>query len=269
VAFGEIITSNNNRQCRLRLLKCVYNSAVPSDRANVPFGLYLTKEVVLHYAYFARSARFLQRVDGREGNRTAELPVYNAERYLSAAIDSLLSQTFTDFELLIADNASTDSTQRICREYAARDARVRYFRHQENMGAGWNHNYLLNLARSEFFKWAAGDDLCAPTFLERCIDALDNPDAVLSHPLTRIIGENGASPGDSEDVEPDAMSPQVTRRFRDLAVEYHRCYAIFGVMRRNILALTGGQPNCVHGDAILLAHLALYGPFHAVPEYQF
>jgi glycosyltransferase involved in cell wall biosynthesis len=198
---------------------------------------------------------------------TIGMPVYNAERYLGAAIESLLAQTFTDFELLIADNASTDSTQRISEEYAARDSRVRYMRHERNMGAGWNHNFLLAQAHSEFFKWAAGDDLHAPRFLEACVEALDaDPQAVLGHPLTRMIDPEGNFIEESLDVEVDTASPVVSKRFADLVQKYHQCYPIFGIIRRSVLAKTGGQPNCVHGDGILLAHLALYGHFHTVRE---
>ena len=71
------------------------------------------------------------------------LPVFNAERYLAEALDSFLNQTFTDFELIISDNASTDQTQTICRDYMARDQRIRYFRNEKNQGSIYNHNRVL------------------------------------------------------------------------------------------------------------------------------
>ena len=76
------------------------------------------------------------------------LPVYNGEVYLSGALDTLLGQTFTDLELIISDNASTDRTPEICRSYAARDHRVRYIRHEVNRGVPWNHNFALGQASS-------------------------------------------------------------------------------------------------------------------------
>ena len=89
------------------------------------------------------------------------LPVYNGENYMAAAIDSLLAQTFTDFELIISDNASTDATEQICRDYAHRDGRIRYYREEVNRGAAWNFTHTFELARGEYFKWHAHDDLCA------------------------------------------------------------------------------------------------------------
>src|SRR3954471_8256298 len=98
------------------------------------------------------------------------LSVYNGEPFIREALDSLLSQTFRDFELIVSDNASTDGTSEICEAYAARDSRVRYYRNEKNMGAGWNTRRVFSLARGQYFKWAACDDICAPEFLERCID---------------------------------------------------------------------------------------------------
>ena len=91
-------------------------------------------------------------------------PVYNGERYLAAALDSLLGQTFRDLEVVICDNASTDRTAELCAAYAARDARVRYHRNPTNLGAAPNFNRTFELSRGEYFKWAAHDDVCAPTF---------------------------------------------------------------------------------------------------------
>ena len=81
------------------------------------------------------------------------LPVYNGEKYLEQALISILSQTYTDFELIISDNASTDRTQAICREYAAKDPRIRYYCNEENLGAAPNHNRVFELASGEYFKW--------------------------------------------------------------------------------------------------------------------
>ena len=113
------------------------------------------------------------------------LPVYNGERYLETALDSLLRQTCTDFELIISDNASSDGTEAICRRYAHRDPRVLYHRSERNRGASWNHNHVVEFARAPYFKWAAHDDVCAPEFLERCAGVLDgHPAVILCYPQT-------------------------------------------------------------------------------------
>lgn len=93
------------------------------------------------------------------------MPVYNGAQFIREALDSLLAQTFTDFELIISDNASTDGTEAICREYAATDRRIRYVRQPENSGAMSNFKFVLNEAVGEYFMWAAHDDRWHPDFL--------------------------------------------------------------------------------------------------------
>src|SRR5262252_3377793 len=110
------------------------------------------------------------------------LPVYNGERYLEESIDSILAQTYTDFELIISDNASTDRTECICRRYAAADARVRYYRNERNIGGYPNHSRVFSLARGRYFRFAAHDDVCDRQLLARCVEALElHPEAVLSY----------------------------------------------------------------------------------------
>jgi glycosyltransferase involved in cell wall biosynthesis len=109
------------------------------------------------------------------------VPVHNGEATLTAALDSLLAQRFGDFELLISDNASTDDTESLCRAYARRDERVRYHRQPVNRGATANFQAVLDMARGEFFHWAAADDMWAPDFLERTVAQLRaHPDFVAS-----------------------------------------------------------------------------------------
>ena len=122
------------------------------------------------------------------------LPVYNGENYLTSAIETLLAQTFTDFELIISDNCSTDRTQDICRSFCDRDARIRYVRQAKNLGAVRNFNLVFHYARGEYFKWAAHDDVCAPAFLQRCVERLDaNPSVVWCYPRSDKIGPDGES----------------------------------------------------------------------------
>jgi len=102
------------------------------------------------------------------------VPVYNGEKFLKNALDSLLSQTFTNFNLIISDNSSTDSTQSICQEYAQKDKRIQYYRQTKNMGIVSNHKFILNKAKSKYFVWAAADDLWNNTFLEKNVKILEN-----------------------------------------------------------------------------------------------
>ena len=107
------------------------------------------------------------------------LPVYNVERYLDESIQSFLSQTFRDFELVISDNGSTDRTPDICRSWARRDPRVRFLRSDVNRGLAWNHNRVAELARGEYFMWAPADDRFAPDYVRRCVEALDRDPGVV------------------------------------------------------------------------------------------
>lgn len=197
------------------------------------------------------------------------MPVYNGEQLLRESLDSILSQTFADFELLISDNGSTDGTEEICKEYTARDRRIRYYRNQHNLGAAWNFNRVVELSTGEYFKWAAADDLCAPSLLSECIKVLDQDSTViLCYSKTRIIDENGEILADY-DPKLNTNSPKPHERFRDLICVDHWCTQIFGVMRRSILEATPLIGGYVESDRNLLAELGLWGRFHEVPEYLF
>ena len=104
------------------------------------------------------------------------MPVYNGAEHIRDALDTLLTQTFTDFELIISDNASLDETENICREYAARDNRIRYVRQPQNFRATANFRFVLDQARSEYFMWAAHDDLHDANFIEETLKALEGDD---------------------------------------------------------------------------------------------
>ena len=107
------------------------------------------------------------------------MPVFNGERYIKSAIDSILGQTYEDFELVISDNASTDNTQNICLDYKAQDSRIRYQRSKENVGAPPNYNRVFLLSKGQYFKWAAHDDVMAPTYLEKCMNVLENDSSIV------------------------------------------------------------------------------------------
>lgn len=107
------------------------------------------------------------------------MPVYNGTPFIRDALNSLLAQTFTDFELIISDNASTDGTEAICREYAAKDARIRYVRQAENRGATANFQFVLDQAEGEYFIWAAADDLNLPSLLTDLIPVMSSDPSIV------------------------------------------------------------------------------------------
>ncbi len=196
------------------------------------------------------------------------MPVFNGEAYVAEAIESILAQTYRDFELIISDNGSTDATPAICRRYAGADDRVRFHRSQVNRGAAWNFNHLPHLAVGEFFKWAAHDDTLAPTYLQRCVDVLDRRhDVVLCHSRIRMIDAGGNVIGDYN-VCADTDRPDPARRLY-AAMEDVMCYAIFGLIRRPELLTTSLMGTYAHADGVLLARLALRGRLVEIPEYLF
>jgi glycosyltransferase involved in cell wall biosynthesis len=196
------------------------------------------------------------------------MPVYNGEKYLPGAIECFLAQTFTEFELVISDNASTDRTPEIVRDYAAKDPRIRFHRAEVNRGAAWNFNRVYELSSGPYFKWAAHDDLCAPTFLEKCTRVLDQDrDVVLSYPRARVIDEAGDVVRPYDKVI-DADGPRPDARFGAL-LWGHKCYQVFGLIRRSALERTPVMGDYAHADGVLLARLGLMGRLREIPEYLF
>lgn len=121
------------------------------------------------------------------------LPVYNGERYLKEALDSLLAQTYKNFEIIISDNASSDKTAEICEAYLLKDKRIKYIRQSKNIGQVANFNFVLEKSEGKYFMWAAHDDLWDERFIEKCVLALEgNPEAVMAFSVfERFNNENG------------------------------------------------------------------------------
>lgn len=194
------------------------------------------------------------------------VPVYNSEHFIGKALDSLIAQTFTDFEIVISDNASTDRTGEICQEYAARDSRVRYIRQPENIGLPRNWNAVVHAARGEFFKWASANDVCAPNMLEKCVAVLRaDPDIVLCYGKTENVDEIGRRIG----VYDGDMSFEQARpsdRFEAVSQKLSRNNPQCGVFRLGVLRRTGLDRTYPAGDMVLMAELALYGKFKLLPE---
>jgi len=122
---------------------------------------------------------------------TIGIPVYNGEEFLEEKITSILNQDFVDFELIISDNASTDSTKEICSKFATNDKRVKIFSHKKNLGAIWNFDFILKKAKGEYFMWTAADDKILPGFYEKNIEVLEkNPNIVCSASQVKYFGKN-------------------------------------------------------------------------------
>lgn len=197
---------------------------------------------------------------------TIGLPVYNGEKYLKEALDSILAQTYDDFELVICDNASTDTTSQICLEYAQREPRIRYYRNERNLGAAPNHNRAFQLAKGEYFKWAGYDDRIAPDFLTKCVDVLDHhPDIVMAMPLSALIDEQGRYLGEYH-YKADGDIPATHMRFKNFLLKNESGNYIYGLMRSNHIAKTAPHGSYPSSDLVYIAELSLYGRVFIVPE---
>jgi len=211
------------------------------------------------------------------------MPVYNGALFLRQALDSLCSQTFTDIELIISDNASTDDTESICREYARNDQRIRYDRVTENQGSVTNFNRLVGLARGKYFKWAAADDICLPTYLESTLGVLEsNPEVVWAHSQFGKIDLHGAVlSADDPIAEGLALSSEAGfprdhhasaerhRRFRGVLLGTAWCADIYGLIRKSALDSSVPMAVCFGSEKVLIGELALRGVYREVPQALF
>jgi glycosyltransferase involved in cell wall biosynthesis len=193
------------------------------------------------------------------------MAVYNGEKYVEQAIQSILAQTYTDLELIISDNASTDRTPEICQQYAAQDPRIRYSRNTTNIGGANNENLTFKLSRGKYFRWAAHDDVCAPTLIEKCVAALEeHPEAVLCHTYIVEIDETGTPL--KTNTRNNGKHPNPYIRFRTIAGSHDFLEEIYGLMRSEVMGRTRLQLNYTASDRTLLSELGLYGPFCQIEE---
>ena len=200
------------------------------------------------------------------------LPVFNGERYLRQTLNSILAQTYRDFELIISDNASIDETHNICLEYAAKDRRIRYYRNKKNIGAAANYNRVFLLSSGEYFKWAAHDDVLAPEYLEKCVHVLDSDSSiVLCYSKVARIDENGVLVEHYDDKTlSNLCSWKPHERFSDYLFSSRTPpWAIMGVVRAGWLAKTPLHGCHIGSDANLLAELSLMGRIYEIQEHLF
>lgn len=190
------------------------------------------------------------------------MPVYNGANYIRVAIASCLNQDFSDFELIITDNASSDATEEICREFESLDSRVRYIRNRDNLGAAPNYNLGFKLARGQYFKWCAHDDFISRDFLSATVAALEaTPDATLAFTRTQCVDEAGAllDMVGNESAAIGVADP--ARRFALALRQMGTCYAIFGLFRADALRKSSLHRPYYGSDRALLAEMALLGAF--------
>lgn len=197
------------------------------------------------------------------------MPVYNGANYIRDALDSILGQTFEDFELVISDNASTDETGDICRAYVEKDERIKYIRSRRNVGAGPNYRRVFEMSQGQYFKIANHDDVLAPTFIEKCVEVLDQrPDAVCVYPPAVDIDHSGEVVRDLP-LRPAFSSPDPGTRIWEALRFGEEPQVLFGVLRADVVAKTGLMPSAPSADRVFLAELVMHGPFIELEERLF
>ena len=193
------------------------------------------------------------------------VPIYNEDRFLREALTSLQEQTYTNFEIIISDNASTDGTENICREFAASDNRIAYHRMKHNQGSSKNFAHVLSLSKGKYFMWAAGHDLWSKNFVSECVALLElTPSAVVAFGSTQWVNEK------SEFIDKfwgwtDTRGMNVIARF--FSVFWGNMNPILGVMRYSAIQnCKGVGMNTAGADLIILSELALQGYFAHATE---
>ncbi len=198
------------------------------------------------------------------------LPVYNGEKFIAEAITSILAQDYSDFELIITDNDSTNSTAGICQEFASKDSRIKYFRNERNIGAGPNFNLAFGLASGTYFKWCAADDRLSSNYIGECVRLLDDrPDAVLVYGRTESIDQLGRIIPLIGSMSEGIEDANAAHRFRRVIREVGTCYEVFGMFRADSLRSTGLHQPYYGSDRALLAEAALLGKFVLAPAAVF
>lgn len=197
------------------------------------------------------------------------LPVYNGERYLRRALNSLLAQDYSNFQLLISDNASTDRTREICEEYAARDSRVSLNVNETNIGLVANFQLVLERARGQYFMWAAHDDVWTNTFIGSMIQELEtHPDAAVAMSAVQRVYENG----ETHDLVryPGRANPNTMTTFQlalALAEGSPHHLFIYGLFRTEFLQQAFVNfPRVIASDRLMMIQAALSTRFRFVDE---
>jgi glycosyltransferase involved in cell wall biosynthesis len=196
------------------------------------------------------------------------LPIRNGAAVVDTAIRAVLTQDHGDLELVISDNASTDSTEEICRSYARDDPRVRYYRQPNNIGATANFVQVMRLARGAFFRWIGDDDWLDPGYLSQCLERFAADDRLILVTTEQIlIGKDGqmcptAYTGCA--LSSDRPVERFAAYLHLLAGNQLVLDPLYGLMRREaVMAIP--RRNIVREDEIFAAKLALAGPWGHVP----
>lgn len=197
---------------------------------------------------------------------TVGMAIKNEARFLRQSLQAWLAQRDVSFRIRISDNASTDETPEICREFAASSPHVDFIEQTEDLGALENLNQVARGCDTPYFIWASGHDLPEPTLLARCHDVLQTtPEAVLTYPRAALIDGTGRIHGVMP-VGPDTTGRTALGRLRGAALEQPNGNAILGLIRTSAMHQTALMRRVISADMVMLSELALLGPFVRIDD---
>jgi glycosyltransferase involved in cell wall biosynthesis len=198
------------------------------------------------------------------------VPVRNGEKYLPRLFDSLLAQDFADFEVIIGDNLSDDRTEEICREYARRDARIKYFKHPENLGQSGNFNRVFELSKGKYFRWIGDDDWLEPEYTRKCVEFLENHQDFIAVTTEQDHVFDDGTVYYKEFKGERLDSSQAYVRFRRMVwfmtSDYGFIDPIYTLYRREAILKSHGMQLMPAQDQVLAIELSLVGRFGHIPE---
>jgi glycosyltransferase involved in cell wall biosynthesis len=198
------------------------------------------------------------------------LPVRNGEQYIRRILDSLRSQDFSNLEIVICDNVSTDNTHDICQEYANLDERIRFIRNEENIGQIENFNKVLKLSRGKYFRWVGVDDWLEPDYASQCVNVLDNNQDAIGVTTYQSHHDDGGNTYYSEymgtRLESDLPHERFIKMIWFLRSNYTFIDPIYTMMRREVLMRSKLLQVNPATDKVLAAELSLIGNFLHIPN---
>ena len=199
------------------------------------------------------------------------LPTYNRAPLLRLSVDSLLAQTYKNFELIISDDGSTDETEKLCEEYAARDERIRYIRHPKNIGHVVNFEFVVRQAKGEYFMWGGDDDLWDRQFIEKLILALDkNPKANLAVSSYQRIYSDGKICSttilENENDLNNLTHGEICRKV--FSSRYSVKHFMYGIYKKDFLdkLFARPKPEGINWDRVFSGEVVLSSPVVSVPD---
>lgn len=197
------------------------------------------------------------------------VPVFNGEKGIARALDSLLGQDYLNLEIIISDNCSTDATAEICREYVRKDPRVKYSRSEKNMGILFNFNRVFELSKGKYFMWAAHDDKREPSFVSACVKKLEqSPNAALCQVYTASFIEGRQKLLRVATLDSFESVIGLVERYRE-TLKRLPAIAIYGLYRSSAMRKTHMFRKSMSTELAFIQEISIYGEFIQIPEVLF